>query len=318
MVVIVPKETQTDWFIIGRDYTIGWQGGQEAILTNWENKCTNRGRIVGPESYNVGHRYHAMLTICLLHWNEAEAAERLERLRAVGFAAYHSTLAGPPLLHQLRENPPAAIVIDLTRLPSHGREVGAALRATKATRFIPLVFVDSEAEKVARVRALLPDAVYTSWDEIGPALQTALSQPLSNPVAIASSMDAYAGQTLPKKLGIKSKMKIALVNAPPGFSQLLDPIPDEVQFKDDFAEGCEMAIWFVRSQSDLAQAVHIASGLSTLHSLWFAWPKKASGLPTDLTQQVVRETGLANDWVDYKICSIDQTWSGLLFARRKG
>jgi CheY-like chemotaxis protein len=257
-----------------------------------------------------------MLSICLLHWNEAEAAERLERLRAAGFAAYNSTLAGPPLLHQLRENPPAAIVIDLTRLPSHGREVGAALRAAKATRFIPLIYVGGEAEKVARVRALLPDAVYTSWGEIGPALQTAIAQPPANPIAPASSMDAYAGQALSKKLGIKTGMMIALVNAPPGFIQLLAPIPEGAQFKDDFAEGCEMAIWFVRSQSDLAHAVHIASGMSTLRSLWFAWPKKASGLSTDLTQQVVRETCLANDWVDYKICAIDQTWSGLLFARR--
>jgi hypothetical protein len=57
--------------------------------------------------------------------------------------------------------------------------------------------------------------------------------------------------------------------------------------------------------------------MKMLHSLWFAWPKKASGLTTDLTQQVVRDAGLAHDWVDYKICSIDQTWSGLLFARRK-
>jgi hypothetical protein len=79
-----------------------------------------------------------------------------------------------------------------------------------------------------------------------------------------------------------------------------------------------MAIWFIRSRSDLAHAVHIASGLGMLQALWLAWPKKASGLPTDLAQPVVRETGLANDWVDYKICSIDQTWSGLLFARRKG
>jgi CheY-like chemotaxis protein len=258
-----------------------------------------------------------MTIICLLHWNEPEAAERLERLRAAGFDAYHSTLAGPPLFSQLREKQPAAIVIDLARLPSHGREVGAALRATKATRYIPLVFVGGEAEKTARVRALLPDAVYTSWDEIGLALKTAIEQPPANPVAPASSMDAYAGQALPKKLGIKKGMTIALVNAPPGFIQLLDPIPEGAQFKDDFAEGCEMAIWFVRSQSDLMHAVQIASGLSTLQSLWFAWPKKASGLSTDLTQQVVRETGLAHRWVDYKICSIDQTWSGLLFARRK-
>ncbi len=78
-----------------------------------------------------------------------------------------------------------------------------------------------------------------------------------------------------------------------------------------------MAVWFVRSQVDLIEAVQAASGLSQLQALWFAWPKKTSGLPTDLTQPVVRETGLAHQWVDYKICSIDPTWSGLCFARRK-
>lgn len=258
-----------------------------------------------------------MQSICLLHWNDTEAAERLERLRALGFLAYHSALAGPPLLRQLRENPPDAIVIDLARLPSHGREVGAALRATKATRYIPLLFVGGETEKVARVRELLPDAVFTSWDEIGLALQVAITQPPANPVAPASSMDAYAGQMLPKKLGIKQGMTIALVNAPLGFSQLLNPLPEEVQFKEGSTDGCEMAIWFVRSQSDLDQAVQLAAGLISLRALWFAWPKKSSRQPAELTQQVVRETGLANGWVDYKICAIDQTWSGLLFARRK-
>ncbi len=259
-----------------------------------------------------------MSTICLLHWNESEAAERLRRLCAAGYDAYHSMLAGPMLFSQLREKTPTAIVIDLARLPSHGREVGAALRATKATRYIPLVYVGGEADKVARIRLLLPDAVYTTWDEIGPALHSAISQPPANPVAPASSMDAYAGQPLPKKLGVKKGMCIALVDAPSGFTRLLEPIPEGTQFKDDSAEGCAMAIWFVRSQLGLAQAVQAAWRLEALQSLWIAWPKKASGITTDLTQQVVREAGLAQRWVDYKICSIDQTWSGLCFARRKG
>jgi hypothetical protein len=257
------------------------------------------------------------ITICLLHWNEAEASERLERLQAAGYAAYHSALAGPPLLRQLRENLPIAIVIDLTRLPSHGREVGAALRAAKATRFIPLVFVGGETEKVARIRALLPDASFTIWDEIGPSLQAAIAHPPANPVALSSLMDAYAGQPLSKKLGIKVGMKIALVKAPNGFDQAIAPLPENVQFKDDPTEGCELAIWFVRSHEELVQAIETAASLNGLRSIWFAWPKKASGLSTDLTQQIVRETGLASGWVDYKICAIDQTWSGLLFARRK-
>jgi hypothetical protein len=258
-----------------------------------------------------------MTTICLLHWNETEALERLQSLQSAGFASYHSALAGPPLLRHLRENPPSAIVIDLTRLPSHGREVGAALRATKATRYIPLVFAGGEAEKVARIRDLLPDAVFTTWDEISTALHFAIANPPLNPVALSSSMDAYAGQPLIKKLGIKTGMKVALMNAPADFSQTVGPLPENAQFQENDQTGCSLAIWFIRSQAELNQALQISTDTDGLQSAWLAWPKKASGYSTDLTQPIVRETGLSRGWVDYKICAIDSVWSGLLFARRK-
>jgi hypothetical protein len=258
-----------------------------------------------------------MTTICLLHWNETEALERLQNLQSAGFTAYHSALAGPPLMRQLRENPPSAIVVDLTRLPSHGREVGAALRAAKATRYIPLVFAGGDAEKVVRIRDLLPDVVFTTWDEIATALQSALANPPANPVAPSSSMDAYAGQPLVKKLGIKAGMKVAVMNTPADFFQTIGPLPENAQFQANDLAGCSLAIWFVRSQADLNQALKISTDTDSLQSVWLAWPKKASGFSTDLTQQVVRETGLASSWVDYKICAIDAVWSGLLFARRK-
>jgi hypothetical protein len=258
-----------------------------------------------------------MTTICLLHWNETEALERLQSLQSAGFTAYHSALAGPPLMRQLRENPPSAIVIDLTRLPSHGREVGAALRAAKATRFIPLIFAGGEAEKVARIRDLLPDAVFTTWEKIATALQFALANPPVNPVAPSSSMDAYAGQPLVKKLGIKAGMKVALMNEPADFRQTVGSLPENAHFQEDALAGCSLAIWFIRSRADLNQALQISTDADGLQSVWLAWPKKASGFSTDLTQPVVRETGLARGWVDYKICAIDAVWSGLLFTRRK-
>jgi len=265
-----------------------------------------------------------MTVICLIHWNEAEAAERLARLRAAGFAAFHTSLAGPPLLRQLRAESPAAILIDLTRLPSHGREVGAALRAAKATRFIPLVFVGGESEKVARVQALLPDAGYTAWEEVVPALRHALANPPVDPVAPASSMAAYAGQPLVTKLGIKAGMRVAAMNAPPNFVETLGELPAQAQIQVDDPGGCELVIWFMRTQQELAQALAESARLEALRALWLAWPKKASGpaagsrSSSDLTQPVVRETGLSSGWVDYKICAIDPIWSGLLFARRKG
>ena len=84
----------------------------------------------------------------LIHWNRNEAAERIERLRAGGYEVSLAPLDGPSVLRELRAQPPDGVVIDLTRLPSHGREVGVALRRFKDTRHVPIVFVEGEAEKV--------------------------------------------------------------------------------------------------------------------------------------------------------------------------
>ena len=84
-------------------------------------------------------------------------------------------------MRSLRESPPLAAVIDLTRLPSHGRYVAAEIRATKSTRHIPIVFVDGDPEKVERIRKDLPDAVYTSRSRLASALKRV--KPLADPVA---------------------------------------------------------------------------------------------------------------------------------------
>jgi len=82
--------------------------------------------------------------------------------------------------------------------------------------------------------------------------------------------------------------------------------------------GPELALLFARSRADLERRFPAASrAVGEGGSLWIAWPKQASGVKTDLTQAVVRAHGLGEGWVDYKICAIDETWSGLCFARRK-
>jgi len=105
--------------------------------------------------------------ILLVHWKDEEAEERLAMLRRLGFAARRMAPEGMASLRGLRSDPPAAVIIDLTRLPSHGRAVAVALRQQKATRLVPLVFAGGEPEKVEATRALLPDAVYARWDEMG-------------------------------------------------------------------------------------------------------------------------------------------------------
>jgi len=221
----------------------------------------------------------------------------------------------------LSQSPPVVVLIDLSRLPSQGRDLGVALRQPKATRSIPLLFLDGEQQKVEQIRELLPDATYSNWGAIESAVQQALtSQPVA-PVVPQSRFAAYAGAPLPKKLGIRAGFKVGLVGAPPEFASRLDGLPVGVIVQDGLANPCNLAIWFVRERDelehDLLQVTQSAGDIP----LWIAWEKKTArqaGEPaTGVTQTTVRKTGLAAGWVDYKICSIDEQWSGLLFRRRK-
>jgi CheY-like chemotaxis protein len=257
-----------------------------------------------------------MPSVRLIHWHPAEAQERAGRLQALGFQVHHAAPNPPVLLKELAANPPAAVVIDLSRLPSQGRDLAVLLRERKGTRGIPLVFVGGEPEKVARLRALLPDATYTSWEEIGEALAQAIAQPPAAPVVPGSTFAAYAGRPLAAKLGIKANTVLTLVGAPEGFAAKLGELPPGVEVRQESVAGGDLTVWFVRWREELAGGLWRTAAAIGQGALWIAWPKKAAGLASDLSQQMVREAGLAAGLVDYKVCAVDETWSALLFRRR--
>jgi hypothetical protein len=256
--------------------------------------------------------------ILLIHWNEAEAGDRGQRLRKAGFSPLILTSIpnGPADLRRLLENSIDAIVIDLSRLPSHGRDIAVALRSRKTTRHIPIVFVEGEPGKVSRVKTVLPDAVFTEWTRIGTAVKTAIKNRPANPL-VPNIMAGYSGTPLPKKLGIKPGIVVALVNAPDAFERTLDPLPDGVLIKEDLRGKTDLVVLFASRMADIyEQFPRAGHSINDGGKLWIAWPKQASGVKTDVTQPAVREFGLAAGWVDFKICAIDETWSGLAFARR--
>jgi hypothetical protein len=225
----------------------------------------------------------------------------------------------PALLNAMRAEPPDAVVIDLGRLPSQGRDLALGLRKHTATRHVPLVFVGGVPEKVTRVRELLPDAVYTTWEGIGEALEQAVTHPPADPVVPESTMAAYAGAPLPKKLGIKEGSSVALIDAPEGFETALGEVLERVSLLREASSSSDpdLTLWFVRSRQELEQNIQQMGAYAEKDGLWIIWPKKASGVVSDLSQAVVRKVGLASGLVDYKICSVDATWSGLRFAQRK-
>ena len=253
----------------------------------------------------------------LVHWNEAEAAERAARLREAGFDATGERPEPVSFLRRLPEERPAALVIDLERAPSMGRDLALAIRSRKATRDIPLVFAGGDPEKVEAVRALLPDATYTTWEAIGPAVLAAIAAPPASPVVPASALAGYSGTPLPKKLGIKPGTVLALLDAPSEFAATLGALPADVAVTAALDADTTLAIWFVRRHADLGAGIaRLATALGDA-KLWIAWPKKTSRLAADLGEREVRDAGLSHGLVDFKVCAIDETWSGLLFTRRK-
>jgi hypothetical protein len=108
------------------------------------------------------------------------------------------------------------------------------------------------------------------------------------------------------------------VDAPAGFKRTLDGLPPRVTFATRPSKTTPLVIWFVLSRRALEGRIDtIAPVIVEGSGLWIAWPKKASGVVTDLTEDVIRTAGLARGLVDYKVCAVSEIWSGLKFARRK-
>jgi hypothetical protein len=130
-------------------------------------------------------------------------------------------------------------------------------------------------------------------------------------------MAGYSATPLPKKLGIKEQSRIAFVNAPKGFQEYLGPLPNNVDVVKQLTKPLDIILLFVTSERALARDfAKLIDKLATNGMIWVAWPKKSSGVTTDLTFATVQHIGLDAGLVDVKICAVDETWSGLKFVFR--
>lgn len=261
-----------------------------------------------------------MAGVVFIHWNEAEGRELAGLIRKAGLKVSLEYRDGLSILKKLRAHPPAAILIGLDRLPMQGRDLAAALRTSKQMRQVPIVFAGGEPAKVNRVRELLPDATYGSWEQIGVVLKQVISRAPASPVVPKSNLAGYSGTPLPKKLGIKSHASVTLLNEPEGFIECLGELPEGVRFARMIGLKTRVALWFVRSLQELTgQIDSVAQRVIAADScrLWIAWAKRTSPLASDVNENLVRASALGAGLVDYKVAAIDGDWSGLLFAPRR-
>lgn len=254
-----------------------------------------------------------MARVRLIHWNKSEAAERAEHLRDLGHTVSSLHLVSPTLIRELNHEVPEALVIDLSRLPSQGRSVGILARQSKQRAQIALVFVDGPPAKVEAIRKILPVALYRTWDSIGEALKQV--QPPLKPVK-PKPMAEYT-RRVAQKLGLKNAMTVALIGAPEGFLESLSGLPEDLQVVAKPSPKCDLLLWFPCGCGDFEESLDWIITRQKAPRLWILWPKQASKVRSDLSQPWIRKTAAMVGLVDYRVCSVDKTWSALLFTTKK-
>lgn len=246
-----------------------------------------------------------MARIRLVHWEAAEAPACIDKLKTAG----HQVDYGGEF-RDWKGQPCDGYVIDLSRLPSHGREIATALRGSKGTRNRPIVFVGGLPEKVEIAKKQLPDATFTTWPRIRTALKAALLRPIENPIVPAGMMDRYGSRTVAQKLGIKENSSVLLVNAPR--EHVLGDLPPGAHIS---GEGpAPVTLCFVRDVEELGSTLEFARGQAARSKLWICWRK---GEKKGLNENTVRDQAIALGLVDYKVCSVNNIWSALCFALKQ-
>ncbi len=138
--------------------------------------------------------------------------------------------------------------------------------------------------------------------------------------AVGKGGAGYSGTPLAKKLGINEGATVLLLDAPEGFDDVLAPLPNGVRVRRRLprqAVKADVALFFVTAGADLDRRFDaIAAALTPAGGFWVAWPKRSSGVPTDLTENVIRDIGVAHGMVDNKVCAVTDVWSGLRFVLR--
>jgi hypothetical protein len=131
-------------------------------------------------------------------------------------------------------------------------------------------------------------------------------------------MAGYSGTPLSQKLGIKPGLTVVTINAPADYRRLLGPISEKVTFSDRLKEDSGFVHVFTKKRSELEKRLSVLrEKIADTGTVWVSWPKKSSGIPADVTEDLIRAVALPLGFVDVKVCAIDETWSGLKLMVRK-
>jgi hypothetical protein len=128
----------------------------------------------------------------------------------------------------------------------------------------------------------------------------------------------YSGTPLAKKLGIGEGSRVLAIGVPSNYRRLLEPLPPQVAFVARLSSSTDVVHLFATRRAELAKRLPtLRASIRADAAIWVSWPKKSAGVPTDVTEDVIRQVALPLDLVDVKVCAVDETWSGLKLVIRK-
>jgi hypothetical protein len=132
-------------------------------------------------------------------------------------------------------------------------------------------------------------------------------------------MAGYSGTPLAQKLGIKPAQTVVVIDEPANYRKLLGPAAERMTFARHPGNGASFIHFFTTRRAELEKRLkQLRRHISDSGTIWVSWPKKSAGVPTDVTEDVIRDVALPLGFVDVKVCAVDETWSGLkLMIRRK-
>jgi hypothetical protein len=135
---------------------------------------------------------------------------------------------------------------------------------------------------------------------------------------MATAGAGYSGTPLARKLGIGAGSRVVAVHAPAGYVDWLAPLPQDVRFEAEVSAAVDVVHVFVDRRAELKRQLDsLRPRIAPAAAVWVSWPKKAAKVPTDVTEDTIRELALAIGFVDVKVCAVTEVWSGLKLVIRK-
>jgi hypothetical protein len=178
------------------------------------------------------------------------------------------------------------------------------------------VFCQGELDKIEKTRALLPDAIYCEFSKLRGSLRRALLAPPVEATVPLAMMQRYARRTTAQKLGIEGAGAVSVIDAPRDFLAVLGDLPAGVEFTEDERAPAAVTLCFVQDLPCLQARMSELRPRARTGKLWFCW-RKGKAAAGGVSDSSIRAPGISLGLVDYKVCSLNQIWSGMLFALRR-